>query len=493
MIEQPFARFATTPSAVSTWLGWHALLGAVLCSICLLAMAHTASATDLATPLGRIGLTPLQQQTGEAVNTVCPQLGELASRTPAQQDLFDRCGNMVGNAFELEGLTGGPRDKSLGLSQEALAAAVQTVANEELAATKATTTDIAGSQLNAGIARLHAVRSGTQFGLASLPGRDWNRLASLEPDHGTRALGAGAGDPLGKHWGFFLNGRYGSGDRAGTDRENAFDYNRWGLTAGTDVRLSPAVVLGGLLSFNQIDSDFEPNPAAPGGSIEADNWGLGLYGTFYRDAFYLDGLIGYNKTSYDLKRRILLPLGSDFDETNPTVQATDRIAIGATDSDNISLSLGTGLDLQHNLINYGPYARLTYLRINIDGYDEQGAFGLNLTVDEQNWSSFTSVIGARASAALSQSWGVMIPQLRLGWSHEFKNDARQFEAFYTVDPNRHLLLARTDDPDRNYLELGLSLSAVLPFGLQTFADYQRLLAHQFINEHVVTLGIRAEI
>lgn len=47
-----------------------------------------------------------------------------------------------------------------------------------------------------------------------------------------------------------------------------------------------------------------------------------------------------------------------------------------------------------------------------------GAFGLNLTVDDQNRESPTSVLGGRISAALSQSRGVLVPQARLGWPRE---------------------------------------------------------------------------
>ena len=125
-------------------------------AVALLIAAGTASAYDPQTPLGRIGVTELQQQTGDAVNIVCPQLGQLPSRTAAQQDLFERCGNMVGNAFVLEGLSGGPEDLSLGLTAAQLADAVQTVANEELASTRTMAAEISGAQTNSALARLYS-------------------------------------------------------------------------------------------------------------------------------------------------------------------------------------------------------------------------------------------------------------------------------------------------------------------------------------------------
>jgi outer membrane autotransporter protein len=483
----------TTTLPKSAAAGFRAAGGAPhLGAIALLAAAGSASAYDPVTPLGRLGQTELQQQTGDTVNIVCPQLGELPSRSAAQQDLFDRCGNMVGNAFVLEGLTGGPTDKSLGLTATELANAVQTVANEELASTRTMAAEISGSQSSSALARLHAVRSGVRFGLASLSidGLD-GEIAGLQPAAPALAgaTGGGAGDALLGKWGFFFNGHYGFGDRDGTEREDAFDYDRWGLTAGADYRLTDDLVLGGMVTYGNIDSDFDKTPAVAGGGIDADAWGIGLYGTWYKDQFYIDGLIGYNQTDYDIDRAILLPVGSN-PGTGSAVQETARTATASTESSDFTLSLGGGMDFSQGNLSYGPFVRLTYLQSDIDGYRETGAFGLNLTVDDQDWESFTSALGARVSASLSQSWGVLVPQARLAWVHEFQNDATTFTAFYSVDPRRNPLIAISDEPAEDYAELGIGVSAVMSGGVQAFFDYQTLLGHEYLTDHVFSIGIR---
>lgn len=71
------------------------------------------------------------------------------------------------------------------------------------------------------------------------------------------------------------------------------------------------------------------------------------------------------------------------------------------------------------------------------------------------------------------------------------NDSETLTPFYTVDPLRIPLLALTDDPDRDDVELGVGLSAVMPGGLQAFANYQTLLAHRYVSDHIFTLGMRA--
>jgi outer membrane autotransporter protein len=446
----------------------------------------TAASSQTSTPLGSIGQTELQQQTGNAVTAVCRQLAAqqtTSSLNATQRDLFDRCGSMVQNANAINGLEDQP--KSLGLTPDELAAAVQTVAGEEVGATQSISTGLASNQIDTAIARLVSVRSGVRFGLAGLDVGTTEFLADLEP---RPQGGAASADLVGK-WGFFANAHYGFGDRDGTDREDGFDYDRWGLTAGADYRFTDNFIVGGLLSYSSINSNFDTSRAVPGGGVDADAWGLGLYGTYYTERFYVDALVGYNQTDYDIDRRILLPLGN-----NPGTAAVPaaRAAKASTDSNDWTFSLGGGMDFSSGNLTYGPFARLNYVNVSIDGYRERGADGLNLTVDDQDWESLTTTLGGQLSAALSQSWGVLVPQLRVGWVHEFQNDSNTFTAFYTADPRRNSLISRTDDPDRDYAEVGVGVSAVLPNGIQAYFDYQTLLGHRYINDHLFGVGLRTE-
>ena len=247
-----------------------------------------------------------------------------------------------------------------------------------------------------------------------------------------------------------------------------------------------------MISYGSNDIDFESVstgtgvPSLPGGGIESDAWGVAFYGTYFKDNFYVDGLIGYSQTDYDIDREILL-----FDANNPNLTVS-RTAKGDTDSDSYTLSVGGGFDMQKGELNYGPYARLTYQNTDIDSYSESGALGLNLDVDSQEWTSFTSAIGVRASYTKSTSWGVVVPQGRLGWVHEFDNDSERFTAVYSNDPGKNKLINITDDPDRDYFELGFSVSAVFSGGVQAFFDYETLLGLDEVTDHAFTLGVRAE-
>jgi uncharacterized protein YhjY with autotransporter beta-barrel domain len=482
-------------------LGNYSLRAAILLSLIGVFASPCVLAYDPTTALGSLGQTELQQRTGDAVQTVCGQLGQLPDRSSLQDDLFDRCGNMVGNASVLTG--GGPAEaKSLGWTTDAeVAAVVQTVANEELAATRTMATQLGSGQANIGINRLQSLRRGVRFSAFGNGISIFEGIADSDPGARDQQMprGGAAGDPLAGSWGFFANANYATGDRDRTDREDEFDYDAYGATVGADYRLDDNNIVGGMVGYGNVDADFDSNGNftsspndSPGGKVDADSWGIALYGTHYQDNFYIDGLIGYTRTDYDMRRKISLPLGPNPGDSEAAI-ATKRTARGDTDSDSFTIGVGGGLDLQAGSLTYGPFARLTYQETKIDDYKENNAGGLNLTVDDQDWDSLTSTLGAGASYASSQGWGVLIPFARVAWVHEFENDSQSMKAFYTVDPQQNNLVARTDNPDRNYFELGLGVSAVVRGGLQAFFDYQTLLGYSDLTDHIFTVGIRSEL
>ena len=290
-------------------LGSNALTSAIFLSLIGVFASPHVVAYEPTTALGSLGQTELQQRTGDAVQTVCGQLGQLPNRSSLQDDLFDRCGNMVGNASVLTG--GGPAEaKSLGWTTDAeVAAVVQTVANEELAATRTMATELGSGQANIGITRLQSLRRGVRF---SAFGNGVGLFEGIaDSDTGSRdeqtPYGGAAGDPLVGGWGFFVNANYATGDRDRTSREDEFDYDAYGATVGADYRLDDNNIVGGMVGYGNVDADFDNNNSfssspkdSPGGKVESDSWGIGLYGTHYQENYYIDGLIGYTRTDYDL-------------------------------------------------------------------------------------------------------------------------------------------------------------------------------------------------
>lgn len=453
-----------------------------LCSL----FAHSVWAAS--TNLGSIGRTQLQQDTGDAVQLTCGGFVN-ANANPAIP-LFATCSAMVhtGNAINN---TGGPTTNDLGLTASELAASLQQIATEEFAATESMATEITTNRAGSVISRLSQLRRNVRgFSLAGFNPPTTSSIVLTGAGNQdtvplTRGGAAGADGATGR-FGGFINGSYSTGDREDTRRTDQFDFDTYGITAGMDFRITEQFILGAAVSYHDINSDFDNTPSVNGGGIDAESWGGFLYGTYYVDRFYVDGLAGYARSDYDTKRKIFIP-----STTGPAISETAK---GSPDSDDITLSLGAGYSLGKGSLSYEPFARVNYYSVDVDDYKENGAeaSGLNLKVEGQKWTSLTSVLGGQVAYAVSHSFGVVVPQLRAGWIHEFRNSSERYKAFYIDDPRQNVLLATTDKPDHDYFELGVGVSAVFSSGVQAFFNYDTVLGFSNLTEHLFTVGGRLE-
>ena len=229
-----------------------------------------------------------------------------------------------------------------------------------------------------------------------------------------------------------------------------------------------------------------------GGSVDTRLFGVSLYGTYYvLEQLYVDGMLSFGWNHYNIDRVISYVLGG---ETLPV----NQIAHADPDGNQFSFSVGAGYDFKQGALTFGPVARLQYLKLNIDGFRErtnntQAGFGWALALDSQDVESLTTVLGGRASYAISTGLGVLLPQVRVEWEHEFKNDSRLITARFINDPQRQPISFTTDNPSRNYANLGVALSATFRGGIAAFIDYETVVGLANVSRHDITLGIRGEL
>ncbi len=479
----PFERCRAYPH------GWHkSILG-------LVGLAALASSPAWAFLGGRPVQTGLQSTTGVAVQAVCGNFVATAPTNALQQDLFDRCREMVHGANSIDGIP--PNGDSIGLADPELAAALQQLASEEIATPRTMATETSTNQLSTLGARLTALRAGaTGFAASGLGFAGAEQTLGAEtlgliPRAGERG-GAAAADEAFSRLSGFINGVVSSGDKDATDREDGFDFDTVGITLGVDYRFTDNFVFGGALDFTDTDNDLdERGNVVAGGDVESDGFTLSGYGTYYLNKYYIDGIVSFGEHDHDLTRRILYSPGPTATGTGATGGA-NRTATGDTESDLFSLTIGGGYETSRDALTYGAYARLSYLEVDVDGYTEQGAQGLDLIVDGQEVKSLVSIIGGRISKAFSRRFGVLIPQGWVEWHHEFEDDSETIVTRYLNDPNALSLLVRTDDPDEDFFVLGGGVSAVFKGGTQAFVDVQTVQGLDDVTNTILTVGGRRE-
>ena len=423
------------------------------CAVVIAGSLFTASkAAMAAASLASLsGQSTLHTRTGTGLAATCGLLagaGTDRTGTSAVEDLFARCQDMVHTANALVGA--GATTFSLGLTADQTNTALRGIAPDEAVAQGTNSTDFQASQSRAVAGRISALRGGAGgFSLAGLqlqaPGTKGGllSLAELTAPKGRTGLTAGAegSDWMAGKLGAFVSGSFGRGDEDGSNEEAGYSVDQYSLTAGADYPFTEVFTGGLAFGFAGNDSDFDNN----GGDMEGRSYSITAYGSAsVTDNAFIDGSLGYARNDFEMSRNIV-------------IGAISRTANGDTDGNEISASFGGGMDFAHDGFTITPTVRLDFLDSDIDGFTETGALGLNLRVNRQSIRSVTGTGGVEVSYAISTDFGVVVPQGRVSWVHEFSDDSRAITVQYAADPNNTQFGIVTDSPDRNFFDLGLSL------------------------------------
>ena len=419
----------------------------------------------------RADLTPNERNVARAIETVCPQLGMMSSRTAEQEDLFQQCRQMLENS-----------------SSSGIPNTLEQVTTEKARASTSVAVETGNQQLANIGSRLAALRGGATG--VSLQGFTLNVDGQPVPAQmaaGALASqlsgGAASGDSAFGRWGFFLNGSFNFGDKDTTENETGFDFSTTGVTAGADYRFSDQLVAGGAVGYARSDTTFDSD----GGGLDTETWHLAAYGTYgWSERGYVDAIVEYGWQSYDSTRNIRYQIASD-------TGVVSRKAKADYDGTQFGASIGAGYDFDKGPLSYGLYGRAGYVQVDVDGYRERGASGLDLSLDDFDATSVTTTLGARVSQVFNTSWAVLVPQARAEWEHEYDQDADTLVARFAADPTATAFGIETDSPDRDYFRIGVGLSAVFPHGFSAFVNYDTVLDQQDWTDHLIDVGVRWEL
>lgn len=458
------------------------------------------------------GATDLQRSIGHAVQATCTELNRLgvvaggsngsALLTDSPQgDLWRRCNEMVGTATVLN--NAGTPARHLGFtSPSQLLAALQQVSGEELAAQGALSTQVSSGQFANISGRLNALR----FGGASAASR--GRVAALDSQPRNRELhadnsnpprlGAGASADAGadRRWGWFVESSYGFGDQDQTDSEDAFDFDSVSVSTGTDYNFGSAV-LGFSAGFDNYKADFDGATLVSGGDVEVKGVSGSLFGAYFGASWSVNGIATYGSLESDVSRR------AQYDSFNAgcnPVCGASRELQGSPDGSYVALGATLSRDFSAGGWDITPSLTGSYRDVDIDSYSETDMSangGLALAYDEQKIESTRSIVGLALSRPISRAFGVLTPNARVEWHHEFEDDARVLRAKYLSlsEPNGFncaisCFAFSTSPVDADFAVAGVGLSATFAQRLQAYVYYEALLGVENLTSNSLALGIR---
>lgn len=249
-----------------------------------------------------------------------------------------------------------------------------------------------------------------------------NQLQTAEISAGARILLAYEGSDQGlaqilrkdrgDSYGLWLNGSGRMAEQASGDGFDGFDYDSRSLSGGFD-GLFGKVVAGISAGYVQTELDVDDNL----GSGDIDSLQVALYGSYFTDSWYVDGVVAYGRNRYDNDRMI-------------DVFNARRYATSDHDGDSWTAYGETGRNITGEGWLLQPFAALSYTCLNETGFREEGAGDFSLEADDRSSDALMSDLGARIYWLIETSAGKLVPELSAAWNYDFGIDDRIFTATF---------------------------------------------------------------
>ena len=61
-----------------------------------------------------------------------------------------------------------------------------------------------------------------------------------------------------------------------------------------------------------------------------------------------------------------------------------------------------------------------FIQVATNSYNESGAGAANLNIHDNRINSLTQDIGAKAAYKFNTDWGLILPEFRVAWTHDYK-------------------------------------------------------------------------
>ena len=452
---------------------------------------------------------PYQQTEAAAFERLCAaiQSADPASLSVAQRNLGANCNAIIGS------YGGGVNAAGFKLTLDALS-------GKQTTAQQRTGVQFAGAQftnIGARLAQLRQGAVGANFSDLDLGLPGGNGLSSLfaaledavspsdrshigDPERGG---GASADQDPGSisstaRLGFFINGSLRRGSQDITTYETPFDFRSNSVTAGVDYRFTNRLIFGIAAGHASGTTDFTDGS----GHLDSRSTSVSLYGTYYNEAFYVDAIGTFAHIKYNAARSTLFSINTNIEDAPTNCMGGDCAVdtTGSTSARQLAFSTNAGYSFNQGAFSYGPDVTVSYTHVQVGAFseDDPDQSGLSLAFGEDTGESLLAKAGGHMSYAIKLPFGVLLPEARAHYVHEFKNDQRALSVHFSDDPYAGTasgpvsnFVVFTDPPDRGYFDWAAGFSAQFAFGISAFADYNSISGSDQ-RVHEFALGLRIE-
>jgi outer membrane autotransporter protein len=410
--------------------------------------------------------------TARALDEVCTTFASIprANMTGDQASLFDACLGLTLDA-----------QRKLNINQ-----ALNAVRPEEAFAASDAAFTISHQISDALYNRMS---SGTHRGPVALAGLQLHGssalatvAASLAPallEKGLNDLAGRAGLDQSK-WGVFLSGYYNSGDRSASAAAGSLDFDGLGVTLGADYKIAESLFSGLAISYAKQDGDFDNSASR----IRTKGFSGSAYAALDADDWKVDAQLTAGQRNYRLMRQVA------FTANGVAVDETARASFDGVD---VTAGLRVRLPVLKGSTSLEVLAGATAILSKIDSYQETGAKGFNLFVDDQSNHFVYGELGLKAQQAFKTDFATFAIRLDGLYTLESGEGSRDITAGFVADPLRRetIVLSSADDKDRDFFSLGVGFTARLEAGWALDAGYRTILGLRHTDLQLYTLGVRS--
>lgn len=382
----------------------------------------------------------------------------------SQSQIIESTSNASATSLAINSLCASPTSSAVisdcariaGLSATAKADVIDQITPEEINTIAATTVATSRANFSSVMDRIATLRAGNAGGI-NLGGTKIGGASADELPEIFQRLGIYGN----------IDGSFGSRDRSANEQGYSFDNQ--GVTVGADYAVTDNFFVG--LAFNNAHNKADFSNRA--GQLYTAAYTGSLYSTVNIQDFYIDALASVGGIDYESERAM------SFFNTS---------AKGSTSGMQYASSLGAGYNYHIDKVVVGPYIGFDYAKTEVDGYRESGGASFGTSYGKQNIESMLTKAGARASYAWSLPWGVIVPQVNAEWVHESSYNA-QVSVVRFVQNNAGFNI-RSDNPDRDFMQLGFNVAGQFADGMSAFVAYNTIIDRENVSNHAFSSGLR---
>ena len=279
--------------------------------------------------------------------------------------------------------------------------------------------------------------------------------------------------------GFFINVNATDGKYKGGSLSSNSDFTSTMLTLGFDYRVRDDLVTGLAFNIGQSKTKYK---STINGKLDAENYSLIVYNSFYKESWYFDSSLTIGGDTYKQNRD---PIGfsNSYSAEFHSMQ--------------YNLSLAAGYDFYVQGFGLTPFAQIDLGRLHIDGYKEKdncvGGCGVALAMDKHKRDIGSFNVGGRFRYIFTTSKGVFIPNLTLTAVSDFKNDAQVVTGRFIGLNRASGFEIMSEKSDSDYFIVATGFSMQLKNGNSGFFNLESLQGYDNLDQMRVTLGWRWEL